>query len=71
MTTISVGLQNDGTINVDMALEDDEGKEDWSFNNLELEEAKFLRDELNEAIKRAEAQGLARDKAVDEILHDV
>lgn len=63
MTSISVGLRNDGSIDVDMAEAKDDGTEgDWTFSNVNLEEAEFLRDELDDAIKRAKAKGLPKPK---------
>lgn len=61
MTSISVGLRNDGSIDVDMAAKTEGGEEeDWTFHNVTLEEAQFLMDELGEAIKRAKAKGLPK-----------
>lgn len=61
MTAISVGLRNDGTLDVDMAPKPTaDADEDWTFHNIDLEEAAFLRDELDDAIKRAKAKGLPK-----------
>ncbi len=48
MTTINVGLQSDGYVAVDF------GDEGWQFNQLTIQEAKFLHEELTEALQRAE-----------------
>jgi len=56
MRGISVGTRMDGTVDVDVA-DDEDG---WSYSNLGVEEAEFLRDELTRAIERQRARGYPR-----------
>lgn len=58
---VMVGVRTDGTIDVDISDDDRRGG-DWNFNNLSLEQAKFLHEELGEAIQRCEKRS-ARQKA--------
>lgn len=67
MTAISVGLRNNLTVSVDMADVDDEGEEGtWSFKSLDIEEAEFLRDELDAVIQRAHARRSPRPRVLTE-----
>ena len=52
---ISVGVRKDQTIDVDIGDGSREGG-DWNFNNLTLDEAQFLREELENAINRVKAR---------------
>ena len=50
MTIINVGLQSDGQISLDFS-----GKEEgWNFNQLTIKEARFLLEELTDALQRAD-----------------
>jgi hypothetical protein len=53
---ISVGMRNDGTIDVDIETGDTTSSAGtWNFNNLSLEEAQFLSAELEQSIQRLKA----------------
>jgi len=50
---ISVGVQSNGTVAVDLENEDNG---EWAFHTLSIDEAEFLRDELTASIERARAR---------------
>lgn len=54
MATINVGIQSNGMIAVDMCGE--KKKDTWSFHELTINEAKFLQEELTNALQRATAR---------------
>lgn len=54
---ISVGARMDGTVDVD--IRDDDG-ELWNTNNLKLEEAEFLHEELGRVIARQRERGFPK-----------
>jgi hypothetical protein len=56
MSEICVGVRNDATIDVDLKTDDE-----WGFSNLTLEEAEFLKNELEHAINRAKLRGAILD----------
>jgi hypothetical protein len=56
---LSVGTRMDGSIDVDIAKEDDE-ESGWNLSNLELQEAEFLHEELGRAIARQKGRGFPK-----------
>jgi hypothetical protein len=58
---LSVGTRMDGTVDVDLHRDEDDGG--WNANNLCLEEAEFLRDELTRAIERQRERGFPKAEA--------
>lgn len=58
---LSVGTRMDGTVDVDVHRDDED--DGWNTNNLSLEEAEFLRDELTRAIDRQRERGFPKPGA--------
>lgn len=56
---ISVGVRMDGSVDVEIAKEDEE-EDGWNFSNLGLEEAEFLHFELGRAISRQKERGFPK-----------
>lgn len=57
---LSVGTRMDGTVDVDIHKDEDDG---WNLNNVSLAEAEFLRDELTRAIDRQKERGFPKPEA--------
>jgi hypothetical protein len=60
VTEIMVGVRLDGSLDIDFS-DDNDNKPDWTFNNITIEQAEFLLEELTHAMARAKlrAQKLA------------
>lgn len=56
---MSVGVRLDGSIDLEIAREEDD-EDGWNFSNVSLEEAEFLHDELGRAIARQRERGFPK-----------
>jgi hypothetical protein len=56
---MSVGVRMDGSVDVEIADEDEDGG-GWNFSNLELSEAEYLHEELGRAIARQKERGFPK-----------
>jgi hypothetical protein len=71
MTEITVGTRINGTIDIDFC-DTDSGKAEWNYNNVSVEQAEFIIEELQNAITRARprAEKLAAIEAAEKAKAD-